>query len=142
MKDKKKAEEYYRKAIKREITYELAHFRLAMVMLSDNKRLKALEELNLALLYNPDFNPAYNELGLLALENGEYNKALESFKKAVSLDSTFSIAYYNMGGVLANMGKYREAARAYTNYLTHAEIKGDSTEVLARINILMSKEKD
>lgn len=142
MGNKKEAEEYYINAIKKDEKYDIAHFRLALFKLNDNKTAEAINELKLTLQYNPDFSPAYNEMGLLALENGEYEKALENLKKAVSLDSTYAIAYYNMGGVLANMGEYQEAAKAYNNYLIHAKTTEDSIEVLARINILMSAGKE
>jgi len=102
MENRKEAEKYYINAIKRDEKYDMAHFRLALFKLSDNKTAEAINELKLTLQYNPDFYPAYNEMGLLALENGEYEKALTNFKKAVRLDSTYSTPYYNMGGDLGN----------------------------------------
>ena len=139
--NKKKAEEYYLKAIERDKTSSLAHFRLAMFMLSNDNIDKARDELQLALQYNPEFSQAYNEMGLLALEDGKYEEALEHLQKAVNIDSTYAAAYYNMGGVLANVGEYQKAAEAYNNYLIHKKTSEDSLEVAAKIRILLSADK-
>ena len=141
MENNKKAEFYYRNAIKRDKTYEIAHYKLGKLLLRTNKMLEGLKEFKQALNYNPDFSPAYNELGVVALENGKYELALESLKKAVELDSTYATAYYNLGGVLENMGKYNDAANAYNNYLKFADTPQDSQNVLIKIQILKTAGK-
>ena len=138
--DRKKAEEYYRKALAVNETSHIAHFRLAMLMVANNHNDDALREYKLALMHRPDFAPAYNEMGLMALEDGNFTQARSYLSKAVDIDSTFAVAYYNLGGVYANLGEFGKAADAYARYLHHAQAPADSIEVRSRIDILFAAE--
>jgi len=139
--ERKKAEGFYRKAIEIDASSYIAHFRLAMLLIGDQRDSDALEEFNKTLEFRPDFSPAYNEMGLMALDNGNFSKALECLSRAVAIDSTFAIAYFNLGGIYSNMGEFRKAADAYTRYLQYARAPSDSTEIQSRIGILLSAGK-
>ncbi len=60
---------------------------------------EALEELTLAIKYNPKHYAAYNASGVIALNVGNYDKAKGFFYKALDINPTYSTAIDNLGTI-------------------------------------------
>ena len=57
---------------------------------------KAIEEINIALQYNPSNPMIYNNLGTIYTDMNQYEKAIEAYKKSIKLAPEFEVAYKNL----------------------------------------------
>ena len=58
---------------------------------------EALENLNKAIEYNPDFANAYNLRGQVRFKTGKHGDALNDYSKAIEINPDYAEAYYNRG---------------------------------------------
>lgn len=78
---------------------------------------KALEEYNIALKINNQYDIAYNNRGIVYFNQGKYKEAIEDYNKALELNPNFENGYFNRGNVYFNQGKYKEAIEDYNKGL-------------------------
>lgn len=57
---------------------------------------KAIEEINIALQYNPNSPMIYNNLGTIYTDMNQYEKAIEAYKKSIQLAPAFEVAFKNL----------------------------------------------
>jgi Flp pilus assembly protein TadD len=84
-------------------------FQEARLRTSRNEPEKAIEALQKAVEYAPQFSAAWNSLGVIAYHRNDYKLAEEYFRKAAASDPSSFEAEVNLGGVLINRGKLEEA---------------------------------
>ena len=84
-------------------------FQVARLRTAKNEPEKAIESLQKAVDYAPQFSAAWNSLGVMAYRYRDYKQAEEYFRKAVETDPSSFEAEVNLGGVLINRGKMEEA---------------------------------
>jgi hypothetical protein len=90
---------------------------LAAAYRMDNDLDKAMEAIEMALKYDPQFQDLHNEIvGTAAYEAGkrqlaqrEFPKAVDSFTKSVKADPTYAAAFYGLALSYANQGMYPQA---------------------------------
>jgi type IV pilus assembly protein PilF len=90
-----------------------AHTDLGVSYLEVGRFAVALQELNEALIADPNFVPAHNGLGLLHMELREDDKAKASFEKALRIDPNDSETNNNYGLFICDRGKPKESIRYF-----------------------------
>jgi tetratricopeptide (TPR) repeat protein len=73
----------------------------------------AVEKLNEALTFRPNFIPALVNKGNALNNLGKYNEAMECYDKAIKIDPNYADAWYNKGNALGNLGKQEDADRCF-----------------------------
>lgn len=86
---------------------ELYEKALDSIRANDNK--KAVEQLQAAISYYPDFSLAFNELGLQYMKLGQLNKAVEAFRSALKIRPDDFTARFNYGRALRDKREPAEA---------------------------------
>ncbi|MCW5824219.1 MAG: tetratricopeptide repeat protein [Cyanobacteria bacterium TGS_CYA1] len=74
----------------------------------------AEEEIQKALIINPNFALAHIELGRIASFAGEYDKAVEHFQNAIACDPDFVLGYMELGETYLKMRNEGFALSAFT----------------------------
>jgi len=69
----------------------------------------ALEELNAALLLDPDYAEVHNNLAVTYHKMGMTDKAEKELREAIRLNPGYSEAYCNLGNIYASSGRLEEA---------------------------------
>lgn len=74
----------------------------------------AIKEYELSILYDNNYDIAYNNLGVIYLDDlGLVKKASELFNSAIKCNPNYALAYYNLARSTAIMGDKIEAAKLY-----------------------------
>jgi tetratricopeptide (TPR) repeat protein len=69
---------------------------------------KAIEYLNEAIRFNPNFAQAYNNRGLAYRNLGQHQRAIEDYNEAIRLNPNFIQAYNNRGFAYHGLGQYQQ----------------------------------
>lgn len=118
--DFKKAEEWYRMAMKDDPDAVGPCFRLA-VLLKKQGRLDAEEIVLLdAVKRNPDDSELLNELGVLYQSRNQIDRAIDVFKKAVAIDP-LAKTFFNLGVIYESHNQIDLAIKSYQAALSARE---------------------
>jgi len=93
--------------------------------------MKAIENFNRALEYDPTYPKAYYELGLIYGYQNKWLKAKGYFEKAIIYDSKYAAAYYNLGVSYGNLG---EELLATKNIKKAASLGDKDAQEFLRVN--------
>ncbi len=115
--DPKKAESFYKKALKLDPDFFAALNNLGNLYLKIGKKEKAVELLQKASVVQPDSYLVHYSLGLAYQSMGKLNKALSEYRVALSLNQNDPDIYMMLGMLYDKIGKYEEAALFYDKFL-------------------------
>jgi tetratricopeptide (TPR) repeat protein len=103
----------------------LPEVRLAMatILNGTGRHAEAIEELNQALMYRPNYDDARRQLGQSLARLGRTDDAVAEFEKAIALRPTAWVTYSSLGTVLFAAARYDEAIKALT---TATELQPDN----------------
>lgn len=114
----KEAESFYRKAIKINPDYIIAHYNLANVFIN----LGELEEAELstrkAIKINPNFAEAHLNLGTILNDLGKSKEAEISTRKAIKIKPAYAEAHSNLGNILNDLENLKQAEISYRQAIT------------------------
>ncbi len=117
MGDLKKAESFYRKALKKDPEFFAALNNLGNLYLKTGKKEKALELLKKASLIQPDSYMVHYSLGLLYQSMGELQNAISEYRVVLSLNQSYPDVYMMLGMLYDKAGNYQEAFKFYSKFL-------------------------
>ena len=103
---------------------------------------KAVENLNKAIIINPEYYKAYYNLGCLFLNKKAYELAEKNLLLAIKYNKDFAYSYYNLGTLYLRTGKYEKAKK---NLIKAIYLKGDEKDFyinLAYAYKFLGKEKE
>lgn len=103
---------------------------------------KAVENLNKALVINPEYFKAYYNLGCIFLNKKAYELAEKNLLLAIKYNKDFAYSYYNLGTLYLRTGKYEKAKK---NLIKAIYLKGDEKDFyinLAYAYKFLGKEKE
>lgn len=72
---------------------------------------KAVENLNKAIIINPEYYKAYYNLGCIFLNKKAYELAEKNLLLAIKYNKEFAYSYYNLGTLYLRTGKYEKAKK-------------------------------
>lgn len=102
------------------------HYSLGVLYSQKGNRVKAKEEFNKALTYNPNLGDAAINLGCIYGDEGNRELALEYFQKALQIGTDSAFVFFNIGIAYQNQGKLELAKE---NYLLSLSLRDDEFEV-------------
>ena len=85
------------------------HYELATNLFYDQNPHGAMNELYLALGFEPDHARAHHLLGFIFFGRRDWDRSMEHLKRAVELDPDYDVAVANMGNLLLAMERWSEA---------------------------------
>ena len=103
---------------------------------------KAVENLNRALILNPEYYKAYYNLGSIFLEKKAYELAEKNLLLAIKYNKEFPYSYYNLGTLYLRTGEYEKAKK---NLIKAIYLKNDDKDFylnLAYAYKFLNKEKE
>ncbi len=74
---------------------------------------KAIENLNKALLINPEYYKAYYNLGCIFLDKKAYELAEQNLLLSIKYNKDFAYSYYNLGTLYLKTGDYKKAKKNF-----------------------------
>jgi Flp pilus assembly protein TadD len=104
---------HYREALRILPTFDVAHVRLAVVLVKRGQIDEAIYHNLEALKSRPDYGTAHNNLGMALALKGNLQEAEVHFGEAVRLAPDNVDFRINLGMVLSDLGKRAEALRVY-----------------------------
>lgn len=90
-----------------------AHYALGSVYSEKGDRVRAVEEFEKAISYNPNLAEAYVNLGSIYGDQGEHELALEYYEKALEKGADSAFVLYNVGIEYQNQGLVDQAQEKY-----------------------------
>ena len=96
MRDLKKAQYYYEKAIQINPSYVPAHINLGVVLRELGDHQKAKECYEKAIQINPSYAAAHNNLGTLQTHLGKFAEAMSAYRQAIKIKPDYAEAYSNL----------------------------------------------
>jgi len=90
-----------------------AHYALGSVYSEKGDRVRAVEEFEKAIYYNPNLAEAYVNLGSIYGDQGEHERALEYYDKALEKGADSAFVIYNIGIEYQNQGLFDQAQEKY-----------------------------
>lgn len=103
---------------------------------------KAVENLNKAIIINPEYYKAYYNLGCIFLNKKAYELAEKNLLLAIKYNKEFAYSYYNLGTLYLRTGKYEKAKK---NLIKAIYLKNDEKDFyinLAYAYKFLGKEKE
>ena len=103
---------------------------------------KAVENLNKALIINPEYYKAYYNLGCIFLEKKAYGLAEKNLLLAIKYNKEFPYSYYNLGTLYLRTGNYEKAKK---NLIKAIYLKNDDKDFylnLAYAYKFLNREKE
>ena len=125
-----KAENLYKKILKKFPNSFDANYSLASIKAQNNNFFDAKNYMETAISLKPNLPELNNNLGLVYLNLSEVEKSIDYFKKAISLNKNYVLAYTNLGMAYVTLKKVPEAK---ANYNKAIEI--DPNNILANFNL-------
>jgi tetratricopeptide (TPR) repeat protein len=111
--DWSEAERAYRRALRLNANYHVAHSSYARFLNAMGRFDEAMEEAASAQRLDPLALGAATGLGLTHYFAGEYQRAIEQYTNVLKLDASFHPARYNLAAALAQAGRLDDARREY-----------------------------
>jgi Flp pilus assembly protein TadD len=108
-------------------------FQRALTLSHSGDHQKAEDELERAILLDPEFAEAYANVGIEYASTGSYQLAEARFRKAIELDPASPVAYCNLGVLLIKVGRTREAESAIRRALELSPDDPNAHFLLARL---------
>jgi len=121
------AETCYRKAIKINTNYAIAHSNLGNILRNLGKLKDAESSTLKAIKLKPDFAEAHFNLGNILRDLGKLKDAESSTLKAIKLKPDFAEAHFNLGNILRDLGKLKDAE---SSTLKAIKLKPDFSEAI------------
>ncbi|UCB53377.1 MAG: tetratricopeptide repeat protein [Candidatus Zixiibacteriota bacterium] len=90
-----------------------AHYALGSVYSEKGDRVRAVEEFEKAIYYNPNLAEAYVNLGSIYGDQGRHELALEYYGKALEKGADSAFVHYNIGIEYQNQGLFDQAQEKY-----------------------------
>jgi TolB-like protein/Tfp pilus assembly protein PilF len=106
------AESAFRKAVKLNPGYAMAHHWYGAYMSAMGRHDEGLKEMKRAQELDPLSLMINTNIGLIYYFQRHYDKAIEQSKKTIEMDRTFSQAHYQMAKAYGMKGMYKEAIAA------------------------------
>lgn len=103
---------------------------------------KAVENLNKAIVINPEYFKAYYNLGCIFLNKKAYELAEKNLLLSIKYNKDFAYSYYNLGTLYLRTGKYEKAKK---NLIKAIYLKNDEKDFyinLAYAYKFLGKEKE
>ena len=125
-----KAENLYKKILKKFPNSFDANYSMASIKAQNNNFFDAKNYMETAISLKPNLPELNNNLGLVYLNLSEVEKSIDYFKKAISLNKNYVLAYTNLGMAYVTLKKVPEAK---ANYNKAIEI--DPNNILANFNL-------
>ncbi len=103
---------------------------------------RAVENLNKALILNPEYYKAYYNLGCIFLEKKAYELAEKNLLLSIKHNKEFAYSYYNLGTLYLRTGNYEKAKK---NLIKAIYLKNDDKDFylnLAYAYKFLNKEKE
>ena len=113
----------FKKSLKRNSHYSLAHYGLGKAYLYAGHINEAVNHLQKAADFDRRFAPSFFYLGMAYLLDKRYNAAVKAFKNAITLDPSMVEALYNIGVAYDETGRSIKARIYYEKYLYEREKK-------------------
>ncbi len=121
LKDFKKAEYSYRKAIELNPNEPDYYYNLGYLLMQNKKNLKeAVECFKKVLEKEPNDANTFFNLGIIYLNGKVYETAIKCFKKAYTLNSFDILALFYQGNAYQKIGNYEKAKEIYNEVLEQA----------------------
>lgn len=111
--DPKGAMEFYGEALEIDSTYADAYYNKALAHLQLNQLSESIQDLSLAIKYQPDYYDAIFQRGLNYLDNGEFYNAREDAKQLINLDDQNWKSHFLTGLVEEKLTNFPEALTAF-----------------------------
>ena len=131
------AREAFGRALMEDLSFHMAHQKLARLALEENDVGTAVNELALAVQLKPT-DPAHRfEYGYALLQSlpPRPAEAEAQFREAIRLAPRFALPYFNLAAALEMRGSASEAAEQYRAYLARAPIAEKRTTTIARARL-------
>ncbi|HOP86138.1 MAG TPA: tetratricopeptide repeat protein [Syntrophorhabdaceae bacterium] len=97
-----------------------SHRNLGIILFALGKYAEALNEFNMAIHYNQQFNELYYFIGVCQNNLGDFKSAIDSFKTVIEVDPSNLPARMKLGVALHNYGMWDTAESVYKSILkTH-----------------------
>jgi Tfp pilus assembly protein PilF len=90
-----------------------AHYALGSVYSEKGDRVRAAEEFEKAIYYNPNLAEAYVNLGSIYGDQGEHELALQYYEEALEKGADSAFVLYNLGIEYQNQGLFDQAQEKY-----------------------------
>jgi tetratricopeptide (TPR) repeat protein len=88
-------------------------YKLGVIELMKRRFSSAIENFNRAIVYKPDFSPAYIARGVALYETGERDRAKNEFEEALKRDEAATLASFNLGVYYYNANLLDQAKKIF-----------------------------
>lgn len=117
----------YRKALKIDPKYAVAHYDIGLALDAQGKKTEAIAAYRRAIRFDPKDADAHYALGLTLSDVGKLDEAIAAYRKAIALKPEQPGAYFNLGLALRDKGKRKEAREVFEKYLKLAQNKPEES---------------
>lgn len=107
----------WRDTIKKNNSAWLAHNNLGLILNEQDKPLEAIDHLNMALRFKPDYKLAHNNLGISYSKMGEFDKAIKHYKATIKIAPDYVNVYNNLANAYVKIKKFDSALHNYSEAL-------------------------
>ena len=133
------AREALGRALTEDLSFYVAHQRLAALSLAAGDTATATSEYELAVQLNSDDAPLRAEYGAVLVQLGKHAEAEPHLLRAIELEPWYARPYASLGSVYEGLGKTTEAGEQYRKFMERASQKHEMREaVQARLTALSS----
>lgn len=138
------ARKCYEKALELDPKFDMAWYNLAWTWMNKSSRdyVKARENLQRALMLNPDYKEACFAMGMSYGYEDNYSVALTWMDKAISIDDTFLSARKWRGIICGEMGRYEESVESFGDAILLDPMNADLYVRRAKMSIALNKSDD
>lgn len=112
-----KAVECFRRAVKLDPNFAVAHCNLGGALVQLGRYDKAAAAFRQALRVRPDLAEAHHNLGVVLRRQRRLDEAIASIRRALKLKPDYASAHNNLGATLAEAGRHEEAIASYRRTL-------------------------
>jgi tetratricopeptide (TPR) repeat protein len=133
MGDAPRAEATYREAINIHPPYADAHFRLAELLMEQNRIPEAEKEYDRAIRCAPEIGEYHCAIAELYHRIGQKEKAEKEYLKSIQLKPNYVIAYINLGTMYRDSARFGEATRIWQQGLQHCLDPAMKQEIVRKL---------
>jgi tetratricopeptide (TPR) repeat protein len=114
------AREALGRALTEDLSFYIAHERMAALSLVGGDTATALSEYELAVELNTDDAPLRTEYGAVLVLLGKHAEAEPHLLRAIELEPWYAISYAILANAYEGLGKNAQAVEQYTKFMAHA----------------------
>jgi tetratricopeptide (TPR) repeat protein len=107
----------YRKALKIDPKYAVAHYDIGLALDAQGKTKEAIAAYRRAIRFDPKYADAHYALGLALSDVGKLDEAIATFRKGIKLDPKDARFHQALGTALHEKGKPNEAIASFQRAL-------------------------